>query len=62
MAESAIEEATKKTPEPPVKAAPATTSPSEDQLREAAEIEILVDRAAEEEAAKIEELVRPFAS
>lgn len=42
--------------------APATTSPSEDQLREAAEIEILVDRAAEEEAAKIEELVRPFAS
>lgn len=43
-------------------AAPATTSPSEDQLREAAEIEILVDRAAEEEAAKIEELVRPFAS
>lgn len=62
VAESAIEEATKKTPEPPVKAAPATTSPSEDQLREAAEIEILVDRAAEEEAAKIEELVRPFAS
>lgn len=62
MAESAIEEATKKTPEPPVKAAPATTSPSEDQLREAAEIEILVDRAAEEEAAKVEELVRPFAS
>ena len=57
VAESAIEEATKKTPEPPVKAAPATTSPSEDQLREAAEIEILVDRAAEEEAAKIEELV-----
>lgn len=47
VAESAIEEATKKTPEPPVKAAPATTSPSEDQLREAAEIE---------------ELVRPFAS
>lgn len=62
VAESAIEEATKKTPEPPVKAAPATTSPSEDQLREAAEIEILVDRAAEEEAAKVEELVRPFAS
>lgn len=62
VTESAIEEATKKTPEPPVKAAPATTSPSEDQLREAAEIEILVDRAAEEEAAKIEELVRPFAS
>lgn len=62
VAESAIEEATKKTPEPPVKAAPATTSPSEDQLRKAAEIEILVDRAAEEEAAKIEELVRPFAS
>lgn len=62
VAESAIEEATKKTPEPPVEAAPATTSPSEDQLREAAEIEILVDRAAEEEAAKIEELVRPFAS
>lgn len=62
VAESAIEEATKKTSEPPVKAAPATTSPSEDQLREAAEIEILVDRAAEEEAAKIEELVRPFAS
>ena len=62
VAESAIEEATKKTPEPPVKAAPATTSPSEDQLREAAEIEILVDRAVEEEAAKIEELVRPFAS
>lgn len=62
VAESTIEEATKKTPEPPVKAAPATTSPSEDQLREAAEIEILVDRAAEEEAAKIEELVRPFAS
>lgn len=62
MAEIAIEEATEKTPEPPVKAAPATTSPSEDQLREAAEIEILVDRAAEEEAAKIEELVRPFAS
>lgn len=57
VAESAIEEATKKTPEPPVKAAPATTSPSEDQLRKAAEIEILVDRAAEEEAAKIEELV-----
>lgn len=48
VAESAIEEATKKTSEPPVKAAPATTSPSEDQLREAAEIEILVDRAAEE--------------
>ena len=47
VAESAIEEATKKTPEPPVKAAPATTSPSEDQLREAAEIEILVDRAAQ---------------
>lgn len=47
VAESAIEEATKKTPEPPVKAAPATTSPSEDQLRE---------------AAKIEEIVRPFAS
>lgn len=43
VAESAIEEATKKTSEPPVKAAPATTSPSEDQLREAAEIEILVD-------------------
>lgn len=62
VAEIAIEEATEKTPEPPVKAAPATTSPSEDQLREAAEIEILVDRAAEEEAAKIEELVRPFAS
>ena len=62
VAESAIEEATKKTPEPPVKAAPASTSPSEDQLRKAAEIEILVDRAAEEEAAKIEELVRPFAS
>lgn len=60
MAEIAIEEATEKTPEPPVKAAPATTSPSEDQLREAAEIEILVDRAAEEEATKIEELVRPF--
>lgn len=35
VAESAIEEATKKTPEPPVKAAPATTSPSEDQLRDA---------------------------
>ena len=62
VAEIAIEEATEKTPEHPVKAAPATTSPSEDQLREAAEIEILVDRAAEEEAAKIEELVRPFAS
>lgn len=62
VAEIAIEEATEKTPEPPVKAAPATTSPSEDQLREAAEIEILVDRTAEEEAAKIEELVRPFAS
>lgn len=62
VAEIAIEEATEKTLEPPVKAAPATTSPSEDQLREAAEIEILVDRAAEEEAAKIEELVRPFAS
>lgn len=62
VAEIAIEEATEKTPEPPVKAAPATTSPSEDQLREAAEIEILVDRAAEEEAAKNEELVRPFAS
>lgn len=62
MAEIAIEEATEKTPEPPVKAAPATTAPNEDQLREAAEIEILVDRAAEEEAAKIEELVRPFAS
>lgn len=62
VAEIAIEEATEKTPEPPVKTAPATTSPSEDQLREAAEIEILVDRAAEEEAAKIEELVRPFAS
>lgn len=62
VAEIAIEEATEKTPEPPVKATPATTSPSEDQLRKAAEIEILVDRAAEEEAAKIEELVRPFAS
>ena len=62
VAEIAIEETTEKTLEPPVKAAPATTSPSEDQLREAAEIEILVDRAAEEEAAKIEELVRPFAS
>lgn len=62
VTEIAIEEATEKTPEPPVKATPATTSPSEDQLREAAEIEILVDRAAEEEAAKIEELVRPFAS
>lgn len=61
VTEIAIEEATEKTIEPPVKAAPATTSPSEDQLREAAEIEILVDRAAEE-AAKIEELVRPFAS
>lgn len=35
VAEIAIEEATEKTPEPPVKAAPATTSPSEDQLREA---------------------------
>lgn len=62
VTEITIEEATEKTPEPPVKATPATTSPSEDQLREAAEIEILVDRAAEEEAAKIEELVRPFAS
>lgn len=62
VTEIAIEEATEKTPEPPAKATPATTSPSKDQLREAAEIEILVDRAAEEEAAKIEELVRPFAS
>lgn len=47
VAEIAIEEATEKTLEPPVKAAPATTAPNEDQLREAAEIEILVDRAAE---------------
>ncbi len=58
-AEIAIEESTEKTTEPAVKAAPVAASPSEDQLREAAEIEILVGHAAEEE---IEELVRPFAS
>lgn len=62
VAKSSIEEATEKTTESAGKTTPATTSPSEDQLREAAEIEILVDRAAEEEVAKIEELVRPFAS
>lgn len=58
-AEIAIEESTEKTTDPAVKAAPVAASPSEDQLREAAEIEILVGHAAEEE---IEELVRPFAS
>lgn len=61
-AEIAIEESTEKTTEPAVKAAPVAASPSEDQLREAAEIEILVGHAAEEEIEEIEELVRPFAS
>lgn len=61
-AEIAIEESTEKTTEPSVKAAPAATSPSEDQLREAAEIEILVDRTTEDKAGGIEELIRPFAS
>ena len=61
-AEIAIEESVVKTTEPAVKTAPAAVSPSEDKLREAAEIDILIDRTTEEEAAKIEELVRPFAS
>lgn len=61
-AEIAIEESTEKTTEPAVKTAPAAASPSEDQLREAAEIEILVGHTAEEEIEEIEELVRPFAS
>lgn len=62
MAKSSIEEATEKTTESAGKTTPATTSPSEDQLREAAEIEILVDRTAKEAIAEAEELVRPFAS
>lgn len=62
VAEITIEKSTEKTTEPAVKATPAIASPSEDQLHEAAEIEILVNRTAEEEIDQIEELVRPFAS
>ena len=73
VAESAIEEATKKTPEPPVKAAPVILA-----LICAIPLSIVLLNAfgdsgktvkipdvlgmTEEEAAKIEELVRPFAS